>query len=170
MKINQNIKPDIFKIKNIKDNRGSFLKILSDKIYNKTLKKNHIVEINISKNKKKGTIRGFHYQIGKFKEKKFVYCLQGSLLDIAIDINKKSKSYLKVYKKNLNENDNKLFYIPEDHAHGYQTLSNDTTLLYFHSKPYKKRYQKTINPLKNNLKIKWPLPVTNISISDKNSK
>ena len=62
-------------------------------------------------------------------KKKLVYCLKGKILDVSINIDKKSENYLKVYKKLLNEKDNKLLYIPENHAHGYQTLLNNTILL-----------------------------------------
>ncbi len=161
--------PKIINFKFTKDKRGTFSKILSSKINNKLLKSDQIKEINISRNNKKGTVRGFHYQIGRFKEKKLIYCLKGKILDVSINIDKKSKNYLKVYKKLLNEKDNKLLYIPENYAHGYQTLSNNTILLYLHSKPYKKKYQRNINPIKNNFKIKWPLPISNISKKDKNS-
>ena len=165
----QSITPIKINLKFTKDKRGNFSKILSSKINNELLKSDEIKEINISRNKKKGTVRGLHYQIGKFKEKKLIYCLKGKILDVSINIDKKSKNYLKVYKKLLNEKDNKLLYIPENHAHGYQTLLNNTILLYLHSKPYKKKYQRNINPIKNNFKIKWPLPITNISKKDKNS-
>ena len=160
--------PKIINFKFTKDKRGTFSKILSSKINNELLKSDQIKEINISTNKK-GTVRGLHYQIGKFKEKKLIYCLKGKILDVSINIDKKSENYLKVYKKLLNEKDNKLLYIPENHAHGYQTLLNNTILLYLHSKPYKKKYQRNINPIKNNFKIKWPLPIANISKKDKNS-
>lgn len=167
---NRFLKPEIFKLKNTKDKRGTFSKILSHQNNNRIFKNDHILEVNISENKKKGTVRGFHFQIGKFKEKKLIYCLKGKILDISININKKSKNYLKIYKQILNEKDNKLLYIPEDFAHGYQTLSKNTVLLYLHSKPYKKKYQRSINPINNFFKIQWPLPITNISKKDKYSK
>ena len=102
-------------------------------------------------------------------KKKSLFIVSKEILDVSINIDKKSENYLKVYKKLLNEKDNKLLYIPENHAHGYQTLLNNTILLYLHSKPYKKKYQRNINPIKNNFKIKWPLPIGNISKKDKNS-
>ena len=87
---------------------------------------------------------------------------QGKILDVSINIDKKSKNYLKVYKQLLNEKDNKLLYIPENHAHGYQTLLNNTILLYLHSKPYKKKYQRNINPIKIILKSNglYPSPIS----------
>lgn len=166
---NRLLEPIIFKLKNKKDKRGTFSKILSNENNNKIFKNNRVLEINISENKKKGTIRGLHYQTGKFKEKKVIYCLKGKILDVSVNIDKKSKNYLKIYKKFLNGKDNKLLYIPENHAHGFQTLLDNTILLYLHSKPYKRKYQKNINPIKNNFKIRWPLPITNISKKDKNS-
>ena len=63
-----NEKPKIYKIKKLIDNRGSFMKLLS-KIQNEKILNKKKLEVNISYNKKRGTVRGFHYQTGKYKEK-----------------------------------------------------------------------------------------------------
>ena len=150
------------------DNRGSFLKLLSSKDNNTFFKQNNISEVNLSINKKKGTIRGLHYQIGHFKEKKIIFCLSGKIYDVAININKKSKNYGEV-SKNIIDDSNNFLIVPEDYAHGFQTLKDNTTLLYLHSKPYIKKFEKTIHPLQNEFKIKWPLRNITISKKDKNS-
>ena len=109
------IVPKKLKIKKINDIRGSFLKILSYKQKKKILN-NQISEINISINKKKGTIRGMHYQ-SRFKEKKIVFCLKGKVVDYCINVKNNKK-----YKFFLDEKDKDFFFVPEHFAHGFQTL------------------------------------------------
>jgi dTDP-4-dehydrorhamnose 3,5-epimerase len=156
--------PRIFKLKKALDKRGSFIKLLSSLNNKKILNKKKIQEINYSYNQKKGTIRGFHYQVGQYKEKKIIYCISGKLLDISINIKKGSKEFGKKYKFKLNQN--KFLVVPEDYAHGFQTLTNNTVLLYLHTQKYNKKYEHKINPLKNNFDVKWPLKISFISKED----
>ncbi len=165
----KNMKVEIPRLNYIltKDKRGSFAKLLSSTNNRKILKKDRIIEINLSINKKKGTIRGMHYQVGKYKEKKIIYCLQGKIYDVAININKNSDQYLKSQINILTSKLKEYIIIPEDHAHGFQTLENNTILLYLHSKPFNKKYEKRLNPLNRDLNINWPIKKIIISQKDK---
>ncbi len=154
--------PKKIKIKKTTDNRGSFLKIISFK-QKKKIFKDQILEVNISINKKKGTIRGLHYQ-SRFKEKKIVYCLKGKIIDYCINLKNNKK-----YKFFLDEKDNYFLFVPKDYAHGFQTLENNTVLIYLHSNIYSKKYEKSINPLSKKINIKWPIKKHIISKKDKNS-
>ena len=95
--------PKLHKFVTFRDKRGFFSKLLSNTNNKKILKKDKIVEVNYSFNKSIGTVRGFHYQIGKYKEKKIICCLKGKILDISINIDKKSKDFHKTYKFILDE-------------------------------------------------------------------
>ncbi len=156
------IVPKKLKIKKINDSRGSFLKILSYKQKKKILN-NQISEINISINKKKGTIRGMHYQ-SRFKEKKIVFCLKGKVVDYCINVKNNKK-----YKFFLDEKDKDFLFVPENFAHGFQTLKRDTILIYIHSNLYSKKYEKSINPFSKKINIKWPIKKYVISKKDKTS-
>jgi len=156
------IVPKKLKIKKINDIRGSFLKILSYKQKKKILN-NQISEINISINKKKGTIRGMHYQ-SRFKEKKIVFCLKGKVVDYCINVKNNKK-----YKFFLDEKDKDFLFVPENFAHGFQTLKKDTILIYIHSNLYSKKYEKSINPFSKKINIKWPIKKYVISKKDKTS-
>lgn len=155
------------KYKKIIDNRGYFAKLLSQE-KNRFFLKKEIAEINLSFNKKKGTIRGLHYQIGAYKEKKLIYCLKGKAYDIMVNINKKSNLYKKKFVNIIDSKKNNFLFIPENYAHGFQTLEKDTTLLYLHSKKYSKRFERSINPFDEEISIKWP--IKNITISKKDNK
>ena len=156
------IVPKKLKIKKINDIRGSFLKILSYKQKKKILN-NQISEINISINKKKGTIRGMHYQ-SRFKEKKIVFCLKGKVVDYCINVKNNKK-----YKFFLDEKDKDFLFVPENFAHGFQTLKKDTILIYIHSNLYSKKYEKSINPFSKKINIKWQIKKYVISKKDKTS-
>ena len=156
------IVPKKLKIKKINDIRGSFLKILSYEQKKKILN-NQISEINISINKKKGTIRGMHYQ-SRFKEKKIVFCLKGKVVDYCINVKNNKK-----YKFFLDEKDKDFLFVPENFAHGFQTLKKDTILIYVHSNLYSKKYEKSINPFSKKINIKWPIKKYVISKKDKTS-
>lgn len=161
--------PKLYKFTTFKDKRGFFSKLLSNINKKRILKKDKIVEVNYSFNNFIGTVRGFHYQIGKYKEKKIIYCLKGKILDISINIDKKSKNFHKTYKFILDEKKNNFLVVPKNYAHGFQVLNKDTTLIYFHTAQYNKKFEKTLSPFNEELKkkVKWPLKITNISKKDK---
>lgn len=129
----------------------------------KKILNNQISEINISINKKKGTIRGMHYQ-SRFKEKKIVFCLKGKVVDYCINVKNNKK-----YKFFLDEKDKDFLFVPENFAHGFQTLKRDTILIYIHSNLYSKKYEKSINPFSKKINIKWPIKKYVISKKDKTS-
>jgi dTDP-4-dehydrorhamnose 3,5-epimerase len=157
----------IFSFKKLSDDRGYFKKLISKKLLDKNIK-DKIEEVNLSFNKKKGTVRGFHYQTGSFKEDKIIFILSGKILDVSINL-KEKRINKKVIKKILSSNVNKGIIIPKNFAHGFQTLEDNTLILYLHTKKFNPKYEKTINPINNDLNFVWPLRVSNISKKDKTS-
>ncbi len=150
-----------------KDKRGSLTKIAHNEFFYKKNNTYKIKQFNITNTKKKGTIRGMHYQDKKFKEIKIVTCLKGKIFDVIIDIRKNFKNYGKKAKFIL-DNPNKSLIIPEGFAHGFQALTNNCTILYLHTNFYNKKYEKTISPLK--IGINWPIKKIIISKKDKYGK
>ena len=149
-----------------KDVRGKFCKI-----YDKKIAKNFnykIKEINFSYNKKKGTLRGLHYQDFPKNEDKFVCCVKGKIFDIVVDIRKNSKNFLKYKSFNLDDKKQQILYIPKGFAHGFQTLSKDCILVYLHSENFDSRLDRSLNALNKDLKIKWPIKKKILSYKDKN--
>ncbi len=150
-----------------RDSRGNFSKIFSSDFFNKIGFKKSVSQINISTNLKKGTIRGFHYQKKPKNEQKVIICNKGSILDVLVDVRKNSKTFLKVYKFLLSENKNNCLLVPKGFAHGFQSLTNNTQIIYLHSELYFKKLDTGINPLKNNLRFNWPIKVAKISKRDR---
>ncbi len=150
------------------DSRGNFSKIFSSEFFYKLGFKSKVAQINISTNIKKGTVRGFHYQNNPKNEQKILVCNKGSILDVLIDIRKKSKNFLKVYKFYLNEKKNNCLFIPKGFAHGFQSLTSNTQIIYIHSELYYKKLDTGIYPFDKNLEFSWPIKVIKSSKRDRN--
>ena len=152
------------------DNRGSFERLFCQKEFNSLIKKKNIVQINRAYTENKATIRGMHFQMGNTAEEKIVTCLRGRVFDVVIDLRKKSKNFLKWYSCILDEEKNISTFVPHGFAHGYQTLTNNCELIYFHTDYYDKSESKIINCFDPLINIKWPLKFKLVSNKDMNKK
>ena len=103
------------------DKRGYFQEIFLKKNFNLNVKFTAIAK------SKKNVIRGLHFQ-KKNQQSKFLYCIEGKILDVVINLKKKSKNFGKVSKFILNEGD--ILFIPKHYGHGYECLSKKCTILY----------------------------------------
>lgn len=155
------IQPKIFK-----DKRGAFKNFFEDKEFKNILKKFKVNQLNISHNLLKGTIRGLHYQEKPFEEKKLIFCIKGRVWDVIVDLRKSSKTYLQWYGIEISKENSKIIFIPKGFAHGFQTLTPNTELVYLHDGRYNKKYENGIYYNDKILKIDWPLKVKNISVKD----
>lgn len=125
-----------------------------------------ISQINRTFTKQRGTVRGMHYQYPPHAECKFVSCLNGTVLDVAVDLRKDSPTFLQSYGVELSASNNESLLIPEGVAHGFQTLSDDVMMLYFHSADYTPEYEDSVHPQDPALKISWPLEIKILSDRD----
>ena len=148
------------------DSRGLFLRVYCDNELNNILKENTIRQINHSATYKKGTVRGMHFQYPPNSEIKFVKCIKGKILDIVVDIRKNSPTFLKTFSVELSADKKNMIYIPKGFAHGFQTLEDDTELLYLHSDIYTPNNEGTLNVKDPLLNIKLPLDIIEISKRD----
>ncbi|RDU58324.1 dTDP-4-dehydrorhamnose 3,5-epimerase [Helicobacter sp. MIT 99-5507] len=155
--------------KQIKDERGYFERYFCKENFKEIGLSKEIVQINHSLTKLKGSIRGMHFQTKPFSEIKIIRCISGSIQDVAVDLRKDSKTFLKHFTITLSKSNNKYLYIPEGFAHGFQALSNNAEILYLTTAPFQSSADSTINPLDKVLNIKWNLDITNISPKDKNA-
>ena len=147
-----------------KDLRGDFIKTFSNHNLNIKLHKNiNIKESFISKNKR-NVLRGIHVQVNKTKSYKFVTCLNGKILDVCIDLRKKSKTFLEIYKNKL-ESKNNTIMIPPGVGHSFFSISNDSLVLYEISKNYD--IKDDISIRYNSIDFKWPVKNPKLSVRDK---
>jgi dTDP-4-dehydrorhamnose 3,5-epimerase len=149
------------------DDRGGFARTFCKDEFAQIGHTKEFVQLNQSWNNKKGTLRGMHYQVLPFKEIKLVRCVRGSVYDVIIDLRKGSPTFLKSAGIELSEQNKKMLYIPEGLAHGFQTLEDDSQLVYHHTEYYKPGFEAALHHADPALGIKWPLPVTAISDRDR---
>ena len=154
------IEPNSFK-----DERGSFSRIFCEDEL-KDIFKFNMKQINHSITKDKGTVRGLHFQYEPNSEVKMVKCIKGAIYDVVVDIRKNSPTFLKTFSIELSKKNQKMLCIPKGFAHGFQTLEDETELLYFHSSIYAPLNEDALNIKDPLLDIKWPLNIINISKRD----
>jgi len=150
------------------DKRGFFNRKFCKNEFKVNDKKFEFVQVNHSFNKLKGTIRGMHFQHKPFEEIKLISCIYGSVIDVLIDVRKDSNTYLKKVYIDLNEKSNKSILVGKGIAHGFQTLENNTSLIYFHSEFFSENYSDGLNPMDPTLNINWPIKKHIISEKDSN--
>lgn len=150
------------------DTRGFFERMFCQNDLDVVLNGKKIVQINHTLTSLKGSLRGMHFQHSPHAETKIVSCLKGEIFDVMIDLRKGSETFLHWHGEILSEKNFKSAFIPEGFAHGFQTLSNDCELLYFHTSAYNPESEDGVNPFDSRVKINWPLKPTNISDKDLN--
>ena len=148
------------------DERGSFYRIWDKKIFQENGLNDNLVQISISFNKKKGTLRGMHFQKKPFEEAKIVRCTKGKIFDVVIDLRTESKTFMNWASFELDSNESKILYIPEGFAHGFQTLEDNTELVYQISNWYSPEHASGLRWDDNKFQINWPIQNPIISKKD----
>ena len=151
----------IVKQKDNKDIRGS----LRETFNNRILKKKFIFEYCTTS--RKNVLRGFHLQT-KFKQSKYVNVVKGKILDVVIDLRRKSKTFGKVFKIILSKQNALGLYIPAGFAHAYYCYNKENIIYYKLDNYYAPKYESGIVYNDKNLNIKWPRKKMKISKKDKN--
>lgn len=151
--------------KPILDERGYFERLFCVEDLEKCGWDRPVLQMNISYSERVGTVRGMHFQVPPYREKKMVRCLKGEVFDVAVDLRPESPTFLKWVGVRLSEKNNRALVIPEGFAHGFQVLSQGAQLFYAHSEMYVPEAQKGVNPLDPAIGIDWPLE--NIIMSEK---
>lgn len=120
----------------IEDERGFFARTYCAREFEAHGLNPRFVQCNISYNKKKGTLRGMHYQAAPYAEAKLVRCTRGAIYDVIIDFRPESPTYKAWVTVELTADNHLMLYVPESFAHGFQTLADDTEVFYQMSEYY----------------------------------
>jgi dTDP-4-dehydrorhamnose 3,5-epimerase len=115
-----------------------------------------VAECNVSFNSKKGTLRGMHFQNQPFAQAKLVRCARGAVYDVALDLRPESETFKQWIAVNLTANNSLMFYIPKGFAHGFQTLEDESEVVYQMSDVYNPEAAGGVRWNDPTFGIKWP--------------
>jgi len=148
------------------DSRGFFARVFCQHEFTEHGLKPLIAQANIAFNNKRGTLRGMHFQVPPAAETKLVRATRGSILDIIVDLQPESPTYLDHIAVELSAENHRALYVPERFAHGYQVLEDVTETSYQVGEFYTPGAEGGLLYSDPALALRWPLPVTEISPKD----
>jgi dTDP-4-dehydrorhamnose 3,5-epimerase len=138
------------------DARGYFARAWCEREFVQAGLNPRLVQASISHNRRRGTLRGMHYQIAPHDEDKLVRCIQGAVWDVIIDLRPESPTYLQHRGIELNAGRGRALYIPKGFAHGFQSLTDDAQLFYQMSEFYEPAAQRGLRWDDPRFGIDWP--------------
>jgi dTDP-4-dehydrorhamnose 3,5-epimerase len=148
------------------DDRGFFARTFDREEFIKAGLNPAVEQCNDSFNHKAGTLRGMHYQLAYAPEVKLVRCIRGAIVDKIVDMRPDSPTYLQHVSVELTAENRRALYVPPMFAHGYQTLVDDTEVIYQVSGAYTPDAERGQHHADPALGLNWPLPVSTISTKD----
>jgi dTDP-4-dehydrorhamnose 3,5-epimerase len=151
----------------VTDDRGSFVRTFCKREFKEHGLVSTFVQGNMSYNRKKGTVRGMHYQIRPHEEVKVVRCVRGSIFDVIVDLRPDSRTFKQWLGFELSNANQRSIYVPAGVAHGFQTLEDDSEVLYLMSQFYNPEAAAGVRWNDPAFGIRWPLEVTAISVKDR---
>jgi len=122
--------------------------------------------MNHSLTRKKGAVRGMHFQYPPHAETKIVMCMKGEIFDVAVDIRAGSPTFLHWHGEILSAENRKSLLVPEGFAHGFQTLGDDCEVVYFVTAPYEATFESAIHPNDPSIAVQWPSEISQLSQKD----
>lgn len=150
----------------MEDERGYFARAFCKKELAEKNITMDIAQTNLSYNKKKGTLRGMHYQAAPYGEEKIVTCIRGRIYDVIIDLRSGSPTFSRWYAAELSAENRKSLYIPKDFAHGFITLTDDALIQYYMGEYFYPESARGIRWNDPRFNIMWPLAISVISEKD----
>lgn len=155
-----------------KDNRGHFREWFKrDEVLSTTGIDFFVQQANISQSQR-GVIRGIHYSLAPEGQAKWITCVQGSILDVVVDLRPESPTFKKHEIVHLKCNDGRALLIGVGLGHGFLSLEDNTYTSYLLSSPYNPAFECEIQPTDPELNINWHLELIadlEVVISDKDS-
>ena len=140
----------------IEDERGFFARTFCRKEFEVNGLNPNLVQCSLSFNKKKGTLRGMHYQTAPHEETKLVRCTRGAIYDVMLDLRPNSPTFKQWVSVELTGENRRMLYIPEGVAHGFQTLQEETEVLYQMSEFFHPECARGVRWDDRKFGIEWP--------------
>jgi dTDP-4-dehydrorhamnose 3,5-epimerase len=157
----------IIDLKRLEDDRGFFARSFCQDEFKAQGLDSRIAQTNVSFNRRRGTLRGLHFQAQPHAEAKLVRCTQGAIWDVIVDLRPQSSTFKRWYGVELSAANRRSLYVPEDFAHGFQTLTDDAEVLYFMSELYYPDLARGFVWNDPAFGIEWPLASPTMSERDR---
>lgn len=156
------IEPTVFE-----DDRGYFFEKFNEKKFEDFTGMNgHFVQDNISKSSY-GVLRGLHLQKAEHAQAKLVSCLEGKVLDVAVDLRKDSPTFGKWFSLELTPENKLQLYVPRGFGHGFSVLSETAIFSYKCDNFYNKESEGSVLWNDTDLNVDWQLPAEDVILSEK---
>jgi dTDP-4-dehydrorhamnose 3,5-epimerase len=149
------------------DDRGFFARAFCQQEFSEHGLNPVIAQANVAYNRRKGTLRGMHFQFPPAAETKLVRCTRGAIVDVIVDLRPESATYLDHVAVELTEDNHRALFVPERFAHGYQVLADETETSYQVGEFYTPDAEGGLRYDDPQLGLDWPLPVAEISEKDR---
>ena len=156
----------VIDVEKIEDERGFFARTFCEEDFASHGLDSRFVQSNISYNRRRGTLRGLHYQMPPHEETKVVRCTRGTIWDVIVDLRRASSTFGKWAAYELSDENQRALYVPKGFAHGFQTLTEGAEVLYYMSVAYRTDFASGIRFDDPDVSIRWPLPVQCVSERD----
>jgi dTDP-4-dehydrorhamnose 3,5-epimerase len=156
----------IVELEERRDERGMFARVFDAEEFQAHGLEPHVAQANLSTNRTAGTLRGLHRQRRPHAEGKLVRCTAGAVLDVAVDVRPDSPTRGRHVTVELTAENRRALFVPPYVAHGYQTLVDDSEVLYLVSGRYVPGAEEGFRYDDPAFGIAWPLPVSSVSDKD----
>jgi len=158
----------LVEVKKIEDERGFFGRAWCRNEFVEHGLNPDFVQLNTSFSRKRGTIRGMHYQVDPYQEVKFIRCTRGRIWDVIIDLRPGSPTFMKWTGNELSADNYRMVYVPENFAHGFMTLEDNSEVYYPVSQFYTPGAERGLRYNDPQFEIVWPVEATMVSDKDRN--
>jgi len=156
----------VLELERVEDERGFFARTWCQKEFQMHSLVSHLVQTSISFSKKKGTLRGMHYQAPPYEEAKLVRCTRGAIHDVALDARRGSPTFGRWIAAELTADNHRMLYVTEGVAHGFQTLTDDAEVSYQISEFHHPESERGIRWDDAAVGIVWPVADVTVSPRD----
>ena len=149
------------------DERGSLTRLFCADVFAAVGADLRFVQTNHTVTRRRGTVRGLHFQRPPALEAKLIRCLRGRVFDVVVDLRDGSPTFAHWHAVELSGSNQRQVLVPPGCAHGFQALADDCELLYQHTAPYTPACEDGVAHDDPRLAIAWPEPVTAVSDRDR---
>ena len=170
MKFHSTTLPGVWRIEleRREDERGFLARTFCEHEFAANNLNTHWPQCNLTHTKRRGTIRGLHYQAEPRPEIKLIRCVAGKVWDAVVDVRSESATYGKWEAFELSEQTLQQLYLPAGFAHGFQCLSDNSALFYQMSEFYVPELARGVRWNDPTVALPWPVPDPNLSERDRN--